>query len=141
MNSLTDRILIIDSVPEWRNFAKSVLIEAGYMVEEIASAKDVNHFLVGEAFDLILMNLIEAEKESHILQKLAKPIHNRPGRVVVIFPTQLSLSEAIIVLKLGAYDCRDKPFDKDGLIKLVKEELADARMRKKTRLAQGEKPK
>jgi len=124
MSKSKNSILIIDDELGWVDFSRSILKAAGYAVEIAENAMEAWDFLTKRAFDLILMDLKQAEK-GDILQKIAKSSPHERRRVVVLFPTYLSPSKMRGVFKSGAYDCEDKPFDKSGLIRMVKEKLTE----------------
>jgi DNA-binding NtrC family response regulator len=114
------RILII-AKGEWLSFAKSTLSEAGYEVEAAESIREAKGILGNNAnkFDLILADQKVAERESDILRDMIWVEPDRRRRVVVVFPTQLTLDKMRSVFKLGAFDCVDKQYERDKLIDTV----------------------
>ena len=89
MNNLKRHILIVDSEPEWIKFSKSTLEQVGHVVETVGNARDASRFMKRENFDLILVNLKQAEEERDIIRSFAEYGYN--GRMVVVMvSTQLS---------------------------------------------------
>jgi len=60
---------------------------------------------------------------------------DRRRRVVVVFPTEFALSEMREVFKLGVYDCVDKQYDPDKLIRLVEDIFEHPTFERVNRLA------
>lgn len=125
MNNLKRHILIVDSEPEWIKFSKSTLEQVGHVVETVGNARDASRFMKRENFDLILVNLKQAEEERDIIRSFAEYGYN--GRMVVVMvSTQLSLSNMRTCFNsLRARDCIDKPFNRDELIEVVERELGE----------------
>lgn len=111
-------ILLIDHDEDWLASAQPVLEALGYVVETARSTKEV----LGpedKIYDLILMNWTQADQERVLLERLARPESDNPRCVVVMFPIQQLPERMRVVFKSGAYDCVDKPFDREELIELV----------------------
>ena len=120
--STRKRILIIDTRDEWLSFAESTLSEAGYEVKVAKSIRKAKEILGdnGNKFDLILADQKVTETESDILRDMIWVEPDRRRRVVVIFPTQLTLDKMREIFKLGAFDCVDKQYERDKLIDTVR---------------------
>jgi DNA-binding NtrC family response regulator len=114
-------ILIIDTRDEWLSFAKAVLTEAGYKVEIARSVREAEGISGDDdnRFDLILADQKVVEAESNALRDLIWIGPDRRRRVVVVFPTQLTLDKMRPVFKLGVFDCVDKQYERDKLVDLV----------------------
>lgn len=120
MNGSKGSILIIDDERGWTRFSRSILTKAGYVVEVTSDIVEAGNHLSRQAFDLILVNLKQAQEGGEALQKVIRPSPDERRCVVLLFPTQLSPVEMVEGFKAGAYDCVDKPFDTEGLISIAK---------------------
>lgn len=115
------KILLIDQHPEWLDFAQYVLRE-DYDIVTLSShdnllspQKDIRKV---DGFDLIFIGL---ELATHNLDVL-KPLFKQ-WQFVVIFPVIQENETVRLLFKAGVYDCARKPYDRDGLLKLVADEL------------------
>ena|SRR3972149_4444510 len=111
------RILLVDHDEEWLSSAKSVLEKLSYEVDISMSITEALE--LPDKYDLVLMNWVQADQESLLLRRLAHPEASNAPCVVVMFPIQQLPQRMRAVFKAGAYDCVDKPFDQQELIKLV----------------------
>jgi DNA-binding NtrC family response regulator len=121
------KILLIDQHPEWLAFAQNVLKEHYDVVAHKAwdnamstvkaSARKV------QGFDLVFIGLELATSNLDELKPLFKEWH-----FVVIFPV-IETNEAVrLLFKAGVYDCARKPYEKEGLLRLVADELEFAQL-------------
>jgi DNA-binding NtrC family response regulator len=118
------KILLIDQHPEWLDFAGEVLGK-DYDVSMLSRhhnlrslPKDVRKM---DGFDLIFIGLELATNNLDVLKPLFKQ-----WQFVVIFPVIQENETVRLLFKAGVYDCARKPYDRDGLLKLVADELAFA---------------
>lgn len=112
------QILLIDHDEEWLRSAQSMLEALGYAIQTARNTMEALA-LGDKAYDLVLMNWVQADQEQVFLRRLARPESNNPRCVVVMFPIQQLPERMRAVFKAGAYDCVDKPFDPEELVKLV----------------------
>jgi DNA-binding NtrC family response regulator len=129
------KILLIDQHPEWLDFAQEVLGN-DYDIVALSGHNDLVSLqkTVGKTngFDLIFIGLELATSNLDVL----KPLF-RQWQFVVIFPVIQENETIRLLFKAGVYDCARKPYDRDGLLELVADELALAESvnkRKKVRL-------
>jgi DNA-binding NtrC family response regulator len=120
----TKRILLIDRHPEWLQFAQEVLQEQ-YNVLTATGFEEAAKCCVGEErsqeFDLIFIGLDLATTNLNTIESLG-----RQWRFVVMFPVFQEDEKLRILFKAGVYDCADKPYEREGLLKLVADELCRA---------------
>ena len=118
------RILIIDHHPEWLQFAQEVLQEE-YDVLAATSFEEARQCCIQEGrsqeFDLILIGLALATSNLNAIKSLGKQ-----WRFVVMFPVFQEDETLRVLFKAGVYDCTDKPYEREGLLKLVADELSIA---------------
>lgn len=137
------RILLIDRHQEWLRFAQEVLQDE-HEVYTATSFEEAKECCVGDdlsqEFDLIFVGLELATSNLSTIESLG-----REWRFVVMFPVYQEDEKLRILFKAGVYDCADKPYDRESLLKLVADELSRAellnRMRRyrygRKRLGQG----
>jgi response regulator RpfG family c-di-GMP phosphodiesterase len=121
MKKRKSKILLIDQHPEWLDFARAVLQED---YEVLALKRGENLSLENEVssldgFDLVFIGLELATNNLDALKPLFKQWH-----FVVIFPVLQSNDTVRLLFKAGVYDCARKPYEREGLLKLVADELA-----------------
>lgn len=122
------RILLIDQHADWLKFAEETLRQEGYEVITVVDFDGACQRCLDEDFDLIFIGLDQAESHLGALSDLAKN-PGRPQRFVVMFPLRQTFDRVRIVLKAGAYDIVDKPYQRDALLKMVADAVHEARQR------------
>jgi DNA-binding NtrC family response regulator len=124
-----ERVLLIDQHPEWLSFAKRTLFEAGYQVETAPNFEQAARCCFeADHFDLILVGLDQAEANLETIGELKKS-KPQQWRFVVMFPVRQTPDRLRMVFKAGAFDCVNKPYQRDALLRVVADEIADARRR------------
>lgn len=121
------KILLIDQHPEWLEFAQSVLKEdydvVAYKAWDNVMSTVKESARKVEGFDLVFIGLELATSNLDELKPLFKE-----WQFVVIFPV-IETSETVrLLFKAGVYDCARKPYEKEGLLKLVADELEFAKL-------------
>lgn len=121
-----NKILLIDQHPEWLRFAQKVLSK-DYDIVTLTSHKDILS-LQGKkqkssSYDLIFIGLELATSNLDMLKPLFKEWH-----FVVIFPVIQENETVRLLFKAGVYDCARKPYERDGLLRLVSDELVAAKL-------------
>ncbi len=120
------KILLLDKHPEWLEFAKSVLSDDYEVValtgqDQILSLKDQLGKVNG--FDLIFIGLELATNNLDVLKPLFSKWH-----FIVVFPVIQNNETVRLLFRAGVYDCARKPYERDGLLKLVEDELITAKV-------------
>ncbi|MBV9489797.1 MAG: response regulator [Verrucomicrobia bacterium] len=113
------RILIIDDEPNVRlNFRLALEVE-GYAVIEAASAAAAREKLLGELFDLAILDLRMPGMDG--LELLAQMREEGMATPVIIVTAHGSVPDAVRAMKLGAIDFLEKPLRPAELRRLVAE--------------------
>ncbi len=110
------QILIVDDERIIRVTTADELREAGYSVQEFASAKAVLQYLReqrGKA-DVLLTDLKMPDMDGLSLTKEVRSKY--PHIYVLLMTAHASVNSAVEVMKLGAYDYIQKPFNMDELL-------------------------
>lgn len=120
----TRRILLIDRHLEWLQFAQEALQER-YDVLTAMNFEEAMKCCIQEGrsqeFDLIFVGLDLATNNLDTIKSLGKQ-----WRFVVMFPVFQEDEKLRILFKAGVYDCADKPYEREELLKLVEDELSTA---------------
>lgn len=124
---LTRRILLIDSQQNWLKFAKNTLTAAGFDIEVVPDIESAQHLLstTQNEFALILASLDSVQEDTATFPEIARTESGRKRRIVVLFPTELTPANMSKIFRLGAHDCVNKRYGRQGLLNLVMEQLAD----------------
>lgn len=125
MKKNSSHILFITDKSNWLGFAKNTLAEAGYEFSATTKFSSSLELLHNQSFQLILVELNKVQTDKAAFHQIAGVQKARGHRVIVIFPMELTPEVVGDVLRLGAHDCVDKPYDKASLLMLVKEQLAE----------------
>lgn len=116
------KILLIDQHSEWLDFAQEVLGD-DYDITKLSKHGNVLSLQkdLGKAngFDLIFIGLELVTNNLDVLKPLFKQ-----WQFVVVFPVIQENETVRLLFKAGVYDCAQKPYDRNGLLKLVADELA-----------------
>jgi DNA-binding NtrC family response regulator len=124
-----ERVLLIDQQQNWLKFAKAALHEAGYQVETASSFEEAAACCFEtDHFDLILVGLDQAEANLETIGELKKS-KTRQWHFVVMFPIRQAPDRLRMVFKAGVFDCVSKPYQRDALLQVVADEIADAKRR------------
>ena len=113
------RILIIDDEPNARlNFRLALEVE-GYQITEAANATTASEKLLGEIFDLAIVDLRMPGTDG--LQLLERMREEGMATPVIIVTAYGSVPDAVRAMKLGAIDFLEKPLRPADLRRLVAE--------------------
>lgn len=120
-----DRILLIDQRSEWLQFAKEVLQEQ-YEVVVAQSFQDASECCMREGrsqdFDLVFIGQGLAASNLPAISQLSRSPSDG-WRFIVMFPVFQEDESLRMFFKAGVLDCADKPYEREGLLKLVADEL------------------
>ena len=129
MTALRVSMLLVDDEEKIRRRLGQALRDEGHEVVEAGSAREAQRQLGERPFDLLLadnvmpgMTGIELVRAVH-----AMPAAERPQ--VLMMTAHASVESAIEVMKLGALDYLQKPFEVDELLVVVRHALEHQRLR------------
>jgi len=110
-------IHIIDDEPIIHEILGQLLTSEGYEVELSSGGEEALEKHDGDAFDLILLDLLMPGMDGiEVLKKLRKI---DPQAHIIIITAYASVESAISAMKIGAYDYIQKPFKNDDLLLTV----------------------
>lgn len=119
-------IHIIDDEPIIHEVLGELLTSEGYEVESSTSGREALSKHSGDAFDLILLDLLMPGMDGlEVLKKLRKI---NPMSVVIIITAYASVESAITAMKIGAYDYVQKPFKHDELLLTIQRAITHKRL-------------
>jgi two-component system, NtrC family, response regulator PilR len=107
------RVLVVDDEASMVEFLALLFRDDGYKVETAGSVEEARRTLAGQAFDLVLLDVLMPDGSGLDLLKEIKA--GDPNAAVVMMTAYTSTRSAIEAMKLGAYDYISKPFDVDEL--------------------------
>jgi DNA-binding NtrC family response regulator len=107
------RVWLVDDDPAIRELIGFIVESAGHTVESFGSGAEVLA-TIGEPPDAVLLDLMMPGVDGvEVLKEFGR---RHPGLPVVILTAVNDVSQAVEVMKLGAFDYLTKPVDKDRLL-------------------------
>jgi len=103
----TTNILVVDDEAQIRASLKELLTRDGYRVAAVESGEAALECIVGQAFDLALIDL--RMKGMGGIELLAELRRQSPDTVVIVLTGHASLETAVETLRQGAHDYLFKP--------------------------------
>ena len=109
------RALVVDSDPVERHNSIVLIQEAGYQAVGAASLQQARHLLVEQAFDLIILEIVQPDGNGLLLcNELRMQLESKAVIILTCKDTKPSLG--ITGLELGADDFVVKPYDTAELL-------------------------
>ena len=106
---MKDTILVVDDDPTTQLVLKTFLEQLGCSVETAGSAKELEHWLEEQEFDLVLLDIQLPDGDG--LQLIENVQEALPDAPVIIITAHGSVESAVKAMRNGAYDFFTKPFD------------------------------
>ena len=118
----TERILVVDDIPEQREIAAEMLSKLGYRTQTVASGEEALTYLKNRKADLLVLDMI-MDPGIDGCETYKRVIEQRPGQKAVI-ASGFSESERVKeAQKLGAGPYLKKPYTLAKLAETVRTEL------------------
>ncbi len=116
-----ESILVVDNDPEFCKTLKEILTLRGYQVEMESVPQNVmNHLQTGYKLVVVLDIKLGEWDGLQVLQQIREKYPSKP--VVLVTSYRHEMSSALEKgLKIGAYTTLYKPFETEGLLKLIEE--------------------
>lgn len=118
-------VVFVDPDLKYLSFALKTLKREGIHALGVSSLKRIEQIQTLDAAgkQLVFIDLEYTENVPDRIRKLTK----LPGKyIIVLFPVELNPHAMSRVFRLGAYDCVEKFFDREHLLKQVKEFIQEA---------------
>ena len=118
---MQSRVLIVDDDADTREMLQSILSDDGYACELASDAPTAIRSVDARAFDLVLSDVIMDGMSGFELLDRVKESH--PALPVVLVTAAGAVGQAVDAIKRGAFQYVVKPFDSDGLRRIVHDAL------------------
>lgn len=113
------RILVVDDEETVRNLLQRTLAEAGYNVTTAANGEETLSVVSQGEVEVVLLDIKMPGMSG--IEVLGKLTADWPDICVIIVTAVVDTQTAVEALKMGAYDYITKPFNRDEVVKKVKE--------------------
>jgi DNA-binding NtrC family response regulator len=124
---MTERFLIVEDETTLRESLKRVFGREGYDVEVASSAEEALARIEGEAFDVILTDIILPGIDG--IELLGKARERAPDQIVIVMTAYATLDTAVRALRAGAYDYVIKPVIHEEIKRVVRNALQTRALR------------
>jgi two-component system NtrC family response regulator len=114
MDDQTLKILIIDDELVICNGCRLTLSEEGYAVESSLSGISGLNVLLGNDFDIVLLDMKLPDVDG--MEVLKRIRREKPGVYVIVMTGYSTVRNAVEAMKVGAFDYLAKPFSGDELV-------------------------
>jgi len=118
---MTKRLLIVEDEATLRESLKRVFGREGYDAEAVSSAEEALARIAGEAFDVILTDIILPGIDG--IELLGKVREGNPDQIVIVMTAYATLDTAVRALRAGAYDYVIKPVIHEEIKRIVRNAL------------------
>jgi two-component system, NtrC family, response regulator HydG len=119
------RVLIIEDNDSPSGGCRQILEPTGFYIKMVKSGEQALEKIRLESFDVALMNLRLPDAEAQeVLNRLKQA---SPNTAVIIISENPTISSAVEIIKLGAFDYVPKPFKAEALMQLVERAASTAR--------------
>ncbi|RZK56770.1 MAG: response regulator [Pedobacter sp.] len=117
------RILVVENNPDISELISLVLEEAGYDVNLYANENDIFNHIVDLQPDAILLDIVQPTVQGTELCRQIKEAEGTSHIPVIVLSTHPHIKK---VKEVCADEVVPKPFDIDGLVEIVGEQLKSA---------------
>jgi DNA-binding NtrC family response regulator len=126
------RILIVDDEENICKSCLKILSKERYQVDYTLSGYQALEMIHKEGFDVVITDLKMSSLGGMELLRRVKGAH--PDTMVIVITGYATVSSAVEVMKLGAFDYLPKPFTPDELRTMVRQALAEKENRRQNRV-------
>jgi len=120
MNSLSQRILVVDDEPKLRELVKAYLSKEGYVVTAVEDGVAADLYLSDHEVDLVILDLMLPGEDGLSIGRRLRQQKNLP---IIILSARGEELDRIIGLEMGADDYLSKPFNPRELLARVRSVL------------------
>ncbi len=115
------KILVVDDQVEIRELAETILASEGYDLKTVSSGEDALEAVLGEPFDLVLLDINMPRMSGWETLRLMRADDGLSGLNVVMFSIKGEIRDKSQGMQLGAVDYITKPFKVDELVGRVRD--------------------
>jgi len=109
-------ILVVDDEPIICQGCSMILSDMGHVVETRTTCGEGIEAILGNRYDLVLLDLKLPDKDGF---ELLKAVNGKQTRHIIVMSGYATVQNAINSMKLGAVDFLPKPFSEDELLAIV----------------------
>jgi len=126
MINSSGNILLVEDDNNQRDIIRTILEKEGYYVEDADTGKKALDLLKSNTFDVVLTDLRLPDIDGTDILKEVKNQNNISQ--VIIITAFGSIPSAVEATKLGAFYYLEKPFEKDQLLLVIKNDMNQVRL-------------
>jgi putative PEP-CTERM system response regulator len=126
METIRERVLVVEDNDSMRKMLTSALGDEGYEVTAVGSAEEAMEALAERRFDAVIADLRLPGKDGIAVLEECRQID--PTTPVIIMTAYGTIESAVRAVKLGAHDFITKPFDLDYLLLMVSRLMRSQRL-------------
>jgi len=121
METLDNRVLVVDDEKDVRWLLSNILSDAGYEVRTAGNGFEALEALASQGADVVILDAMMPEMNG--MEALEKIHSTYPDIPVIILTAHGEIKSAVQSIKLGAYDYLTKPFMNENIILTVQRAL------------------
>jgi two-component system response regulator HydG len=115
------RVLVVDDDIVLQNSVKEALLYHNFHVDVANNGKEALHAVYKDKYDLVVMDVNMPEMDG--ISALTEIKKVDPSVIVIILTAYSNVSDAVKVVKEGAYNYLEKPISSENLVALIKRAL------------------
>ncbi|MGZ3789270.1 MAG: sigma-54-dependent transcriptional regulator [Bacteriovorax sp.] len=115
------RVLVVDDDKVLQDSVKEALLYHNFAVDVANNGKEALHAVYKEKYDLVVMDVNMPEMDG--ISALTEIKKVDPSVIVIILTAYSNVSDAVRVVKEGAYNYLEKPISSENLVALIKRAL------------------
>lgn len=115
------RVLVVDDDKVLQNSVKQALEYHQFFVDTADNGKEALNAVVRQKYDLVVMDVNMPEMDG--IEALTEIKKHDPSTIVLILTAYSNVSDAVKVVKEGAYNYLEKPISSENLVALIKRAL------------------
>jgi len=120
LNTLKQRLLVVDDEPKLRKLLKTYLSQEGYDVEAVENGTTMDQYLAGHDVDLVILDLMLPGEDGLSIGRRLRHQENLP---IIILSARGEELDRIVGLEMGADDYLIKPFNPRELLARIRSVL------------------
>ncbi len=115
------KVLVVDDDKVLQNSVKEALVYHSFVVDVANNGKEALHAVYKDKYDLVVMDVNMPEMDG--ISALTEIKKVDPSVIVIILTAFSNVSDAVKVVKEGAYNYLEKPISSENLVALIKRSL------------------
>jgi two-component system response regulator PilR (NtrC family) len=114
-------ILIVEDDVSMREFLSDLLASEGYKVDWSIHGGDAKKKIESKSYDIVITDVVMPEVNGVEVLRYVK--EKSPDTTVIVITGYSTLKQAVELVKMGADDYFNKPFDNDDMLLVIKKAL------------------